>query len=310
MFFRVVFLNLFLSFFLKPAVAAVPAVVVSTAPLHSIVSAVMDGVGQPALLLPPAVSVHDFHLKPSDFHKLSQADIVFWGGEALENGLLKTLAAVGKTEQSVSVLTDSRLTVWPARGGHHHDKDDDHHHGNVDGHYWLMPENMMAVAEIAAEKLSASDSENAALYAENAKRVKARIAALKKNGRKTLESCKGKPYAVFHDAYQYFEKSFGLSSIGALFIDPHHAAGAGRISGMREKIRRAGTTVCLFSEPQFSDKKIKAAAEGLPVVFGELDPAGATLVSGKDFYFELMENLIRSFAGCLSGLSEIKESVK
>lgn len=309
MFFRIVFLNLFLSFFLNPAVAAVPAVVVSTAPLHSIVSAVMDGVGQPALLLPPAVSVHDFHLKPSDFHKLSQADVVFWGGEASEAGLLKTLAAVGKTEQSVSVLTDSRMTVYPARGGHHHDEDDDHHDGKVDGHYWLMPENMMAVAEITAEKLSASDPENAAVYAKNAGRVKARIAALKEEGRKILENCKRKPYAVFHDAYQYFEKSFGLSSIGALFIDPHHAAGAGRISGMREKIRRAGT-VCLFSEPQFSDKKIKAVAEGLPVVFGELDPAGAALVSGKAFYFELMENLIRSFAGCLNGLSETKENIK
>ena len=309
MFVKVVFLNLFLSFFLKPAVAAVPAVVVSTAPLYSIVCAVMDGVGQPALLLPPAVSVHDFHLKPSDFHKLSQADVVFWGGKALETGLLKTLAAVGKTEKSVSVLTDSRLTVLPAREGHHHDEDDEHHDGKADGHYWLMPENMMAVAEIAAEKLSASDPENAAVYAKNAKRVKAQIAALKENGRKILENCKGKPYAVFHDAYQYFEKSFGLSSIGALFIDPHHAAGAGRISGMREKIRRAGT-VCLFSEPQFSDKKIKAVAEGLPVIFGELDPTGAALVSGKAFYFELMDNLIRSFAGCLNGLSKTKENVE
>jgi len=311
MFVKVVFFGFLLSSFFKTAEAAVPAVVVSTAPLHSVVSAVMEGGGRPELLLPPAVSVHDLHLKPSDFRKLSQADIVFWGGSALEAGLEKALNAVGKTEQSVSVLADSRLTVLPAREGghHHHDQDHDDDDDKTDGHYWLMPENMMAAAEIAAEKLSAVDPENATVYKKNAERVKAEIETLKKNGQKALNPLKGKPYVVFHDAYQYFEKSFGLTPVGALFVDPHHAAGAGRISGVREKIRRSGT-VCLFSEPQFSDKKGKAAAEGLSVSFGELDPSGALLTAGKAFYFELMDNLIRSFANCLSGLSEKKENIE
>ena len=312
---RVVFFNLLSLFFLETAEAAVPSVVVSTAPLHGVVSAVMDGAGQPELLLPPAVSVHDFHLKPSDLRKLSHAGLVFWGGPALETGLVKALDAAGKTGQSVSVLADPRLTVLPSReSGHHeeheHEEHDEkhehghhHRHGETDGHYWLMPENMAAVAEIAAEKLSAADPENAALYQKNAERVKAEIETLKKNGRKTLEPLKGKPYIVFHDAYRYFEKSFGLTSLGALFVDPHHAAGAGRISGAREKIRRAGT-VCLFSEPQFSDKKLKAAAEGLSVLFGELDPSGASLLPGKGFYRDLMGGLIRSFSECLGRLPE------
>ncbi len=314
MFFMVVFFSFLLSFFSGTAEAEAPAVVVSTAPLHSVVSAVMDGVGQPELLLSPAVSVHDIHLKPSDFRKLSQADIVFWGGSALEAGLEKALNAAGKKGRSVSVLADDRLTVLQVREeNHHHDreheKDDEHDHDKTDGHYWLMPENMMAVAESAAEKLSAFDPDNAAIYEKNAAKVKAEIAFLKGNGRKILECCKEKPYVVFHDAYQYFEKSFGLTPLGALFADPHHAAGAGRISDVREKIRRSGS-VCLFSEPQFSDKKLKAAAEGLSVSFGRLDPSGASSVAGKTFYFELMDNLIRSFAECLKGLPEKKENIK
>lgn len=309
---KIVFLNLLGVFFLKTAEAAVPAVVVSTAPLHGVVSAVMDGAGRPELLLPPAVSVHDFHLKPSDLRKLSHADLVFWGGPALETGLVKALDAAGKTGQSVAVLADPRLTVLPSGEGVRHEEDEhddehehDHHrhHGETDGHYWLMPENMAAVAEIAAEKLSAADPENAALYQKNAERVKADIETLKKSGLKTLEPLKGKPYIVFHDAYRYFEKSFGLTSLGALFVDPHHAAGAGRISAAREKIRRSGT-VCLFSEPQFSDKKLKAAAEGLSVLFGELDPSGSSLVPGKGFYRDLMGGLIRSFSECLGRLPE------
>lgn len=288
-----------------PAFAA-PSVVVSTAPVHSIVSAVMEGAGEPRLLLPPAVSVHEFHLKPSDMLVLSAADFVIWGGPALETGLIKALRAVGKHNQSVALLENPGLTVYPARGDdHHHDDDEhgEHRHDRIDGHFWLDPENMAATALIVAGKLAAADPENASLYQKNARKVQTDMAALKAEGVQRLSSLKNKPYVVFHDAYQYMEKSIGLSPLGALFIDPHHAAGAARMTDVREKIKQKGT-VCLFSEPQFSDKKIKAAAEGLPVLFGELDPVGAAIEPGRDFYRVLMKTLYRSLAGCLSRLPE------
>ena len=296
MFFRIIFLGLAGLFAMMiNASAASPYVVVSMAPLHSIVSAVTDGVTEPVLLLSPAVSVHDFHLKPSDIKRLSQADIVFWGGPELETGLVKALEAVENQDKNVPILKDSRLTLYPAR--------EDDHHDEIDGHFWLMPENMETVALIVAEALTRIDPDNGRLYRENADRVQKRLAALKNKGKDILAPYKRKPYVVFHEAYQYFEKSFDLPSLGALFTDPHHAAGALRITEMREKIKQAGT-VCVFSEPQFSDKKIKAAAEGLSVVFGELDPVGSALAPGKEFYPELMERLIRSFKDCLDRLPE------
>ena len=295
MFFKIFFLNLFWLFALTQVVSAAPSVIVSTAPIHSVIASVMDGVGKPELLLAPAISVHDFYLKPSDMRRLAEADIVFWGGKELETALIKALRATDKTDRSVALLEDPRLTVYPVRESDHHDE--------KDGHFWLMPENMIAVAEIAAEKLSAADAENAAVYRENAERLKKKIVTLENKGMKMLEPYRHRPYVVFHDAYQYFEKSFGISSLGALFIDPHHAAGAARISDVREKIK-GKRTVCLFSEPQFSDKRIKAAAEGLSVVFGELDPSGSALAPGQNFYFELMEGLFRSFFECLTRLPE------
>ncbi|MBR1778487.1 MAG: zinc ABC transporter substrate-binding protein [Alphaproteobacteria bacterium] len=292
MFFKIVFFTFCTAALSAFPAAATPSVVVSTAPLHSIVGAVMDGAGEPQLLLPPTVSVHDFHLKPSDMRHLSSADIVFWGGPALETGLIKALQAAGKQDQSIAVLESPELTVYPARGDHY---------SETDGHFWLDPLNMAAAAFIAAQKLAKADPENAALYQENAQRLQSDMAALKSKGKKILAPFKNRPYVVFHDAYQYLEKSLGLSSLGALFIDPHHAAGAARISDVREKIKNKGT-VCLFSEPQFSDKRIKAAAEGLPVLFGELDPSGSAVSPGKNFYPALMENLYRSLAECLSRL--------
>lgn len=292
---KVVFFVFLATAFPVASLFAAPSVIVSTAPIHSVVSAVMTGAGEPDLLLPPTVSVHDFYLKPSDLRRLASADIIFWGGPALESGLVKILQSVGKEKQSVAVLADPRLIVYPARGDHHHDE--------PDGHFWLEPENMVVLAEIVAEKLSASDPENAALYEQNARRVRTDMRALKEEGKQKLKKVKSKPYVVFHDAFQYFEKSFDLFALGALFVDPHHAAGAARIADVREKIKRAGT-VCLFAEPQFSDKRLKAAAEELPVIFGKLDPAGSALTPGRDFYPQLMRGLFHSLVECLSRLPE------
>ena len=49
-----------------PALADPPRVVATIAPVHSLVAQVMQGVGEPVLLLPPEVSEHDYALRPSD----------------------------------------------------------------------------------------------------------------------------------------------------------------------------------------------------------------------------------------------------
>jgi len=68
-----------------------PNVVVSIKPIHSIVSALMEGVSSPQLLLESSDSAHTFHLKPSQLTLLSNADLVITIGDGFETGLKKTL---------------------------------------------------------------------------------------------------------------------------------------------------------------------------------------------------------------------------
>ena len=66
-----------------------PNVVVSIKPIHSIVSALMEGVSKPQLLLESSDSAHTFHLKPSQLRLLSNADLVITIGDSFEMGLKK-----------------------------------------------------------------------------------------------------------------------------------------------------------------------------------------------------------------------------
>lgn len=289
--FGLIILLSLLLFGAQTASAAAPAVVVSVPPLHSAVCAVMEGAGEPELLLAPAVSVHDYHLRPSDMRRLSRADILFWGGPELEGFLPKAIDAAGLGAKNVSLLSDDRIKKYPART-----KDGDGH-GGIDGHFWLSPENMAAAADIIAQKLAGIDPEHAALYAANAAKFKKETAAISEKAKKSLTPYQNKPYVVYHDAYQYFEKEFGLEPLDTVAADVHHAAGAGHIRAVRDKIRQAGAA-CLFAEPQFSDKRVSVVAEGLPVSTGVLDPLGSSFEPGTDFYSRLMNGLIDSFVLC------------
>ena len=115
-----------------------------------------------------------------------------------------------------------------------------------------------------------------------------------------LESVKGKGYIVFHDAYQYFERRFGVSAVGSITVSPEILPGAKRVSELREKVKSLDAT-CVFSEPQFEPKLVQTITENTNARTGVLDPLGADLASGPNMYFTLIRNMARSLKDCLSG---------
>ncbi|WP_404379268.1 zinc ABC transporter substrate-binding protein [Caenispirillum salinarum] len=120
-----------------PALAAPPDVVATVRPLHSLAAAVMQGVGEPTLLLPPGASPHDYSLKPSDARALGEADVVFWIGEPLEGFLAKSVDTLADGARVVALASAPDLTLLHAREGgvweghdHGHDKHSHDEHGH------------------------------------------------------------------------------------------------------------------------------------------------------------------------------------
>jgi hypothetical protein len=76
--------------------AEAPAVVASFKPVHSLVAAIMEGVGTPALIVKGAASPHNYALTPSDAQTIQDARIIFWIGEGLEIFLHKAIGRCPK----------------------------------------------------------------------------------------------------------------------------------------------------------------------------------------------------------------------
>ena len=300
--------------------AETPKVVVSIKPIHSLVAAIMKGVGEPGLIVEGANSPHTYNMKPSSAKKLQDADVVFWVGHGLEAFLEKPLEALGNKATIVELDDAPGLTKLKFReggafephdhGDHDHDADGDgdeaaegqehHHHdeGEFDMHLWLDPANAKAMAAQIETVLMKADPHNAQAYAANAKQLNEKLDALDKELAASVEPIKDKPFIVFHDAYQYFENRYHVRVAGSITVSPETLPGADRISQIHKKVTELGAT-CVFAEPQFEPKLVKVVIEGTPARSGTLDPEAATLTEGPDLYFELMRNISTSLTTCL-----------
>jgi len=163
----------------------------------------------------------------------------------------------------------------------------------------MDPHNAKAIVAHVADVLSDVYPQHSDEFRANADALTERLGALDDELDAQLRPLRGKPYVVFHDAYQYFEKRYGLTPSGSVKLDPHKDATPGHMSEIREKIRD-DNVLCVFHEPQFSRRAVDTAIEGTDAKVGELDPIGNAARAGSDQYFELMRGLARNLTSCLS----------
>ena len=298
-------------------------VIASIKPLHSLVSYVMDGVGTPDILVDGSSSPHTFQLKPSHATMLQEADIVFWIGEDLESFLETPLESIAANSRHITLMESDEIELLKFRekhifGGHddhddhgdehdehdehadeHGDEHDDHHdghaHGEHDIHFWLDPEIAKTIVKIVTRELSELDPTNASTYKSNSAKALNEINQLISDAKSKIN--KDAKYVVFHDAYQYFEKRFGVEVIGALTVNPEVLPGAKQLAEIREVIEHENVN-CLFSEPQFNPSIAETIAKDTGVKAAVLDPLGAELEPGKDLYFDLIGDIASSFESC------------
>jgi zinc transport system substrate-binding protein len=179
--------------------------------------------------------------------------------------------------------------------GHDEDGHEGHAHGEYDPHIWLDPENAKVILNEMTEHLIENDSKNASKYNSNLKKALKDIDKLTADVKSELNQSVAS--IVFHDAYQYFEKRFGVNILGAFTVNTDVMPGAEQLAEIREIIEH-DNVACVLSEPQFNPDIIKAVAKDMNIKTGVVDPLGATLKPGKNLYFDLIRNMSASFKGC------------
>ena len=305
------------------AAADVPVAVASIKPIHSLLAGVMEGVGWPALLVRGGASPHGWSLRPSDARALDDAELIVWVGDELESFLARPLHALASDArvlelsrgQGIDLLRAREGGVWDAHEDDHetghgeeHEEDEDarafghddgHRRGTFNMHLWLDPGNAAAMVEAMAGTLSELDPERSDIYRENSARVRARIRLLDVELEKTLSLVSERGFIVFHDAWRYFDTRYGLRALGSVSVSPEQSPGAARLAEIRQSITDAEAE-CVFAEPQFEPRLVRALVAGTGAAVGILDPLGAQIEEGPDLYFTLMRANAATFRACFA----------
>ncbi|MGD8908047.1 MAG: zinc ABC transporter substrate-binding protein [Chromatiales bacterium] len=292
----------------SPLLLAAPSVVASIKPIHSLIAGIMQGVGEPSLLIRGGQSPHDFSLRPSDMHLLRRADLVVWVGPDVEASLARLFEknplngeVLKLTQlQGITWLAPREEAEWEARhakqsGAAHREHS---HDGGIDSHIWLSPNIARHIVRRISVLLSELDKANAARYQSNAQQLIERLNRLDKELAAVLSPVQKIPYIVFHDAYHYFEQHYDLHAVGSVSVSPERLPGARHIHELRSKIIRLDAR-CVFAEPQFQPKLVNTLIKGTSARAGELDPLGSELEPGPEAYFQLMRGLAGNLLSCL-----------
>ncbi len=272
-----------------------PKVVVSIAPIYSLVMGVMEGVGEPLLLMQSTASPHHFSLRPSHMKALSGAQLVIRIGEDFERFLNRPLSHFKKNRRLLNIIELPDLKLLPYRDSDHAK----HHHAqSMDPHLWLDPDNAQVIVKAIVALLSEIDVVNKRVYQTNGQRMLQALQALDEHLTVVLNDINDQPYLVLHDAYYYFEKHYQLNQVGAVAINPERRPGARRLSEIR-KIATQKKVRCIFGEPQMAAKYLGGIAGDVGLKLGMLDPLGVGLKEDQTLYFQMMDRLAESLVNCL-----------
>ena len=292
-------------------------IITTIKPIDSLVSAVVGDTGKTISLIPSETSPHEFRLKPSDARALQNGNIIFYISPHLETSIVKVFETLPKNIKIINLMEETGIEhlsirdneAWELHDHHDDEKHDDHdkhaqkdehddHKSKDDVHIWLDPENAIKIIKKVNTELSFFFPENAKIYDENATKIINKIKSLKKQLKKELLPIKEKSYIVFHDAYQYFEKTFGLNAVGSIALEDDIASSPKQISFIKNKIIKSKAS-CVFQEPQFDNKLVKTVIEGTQAKIGTLDPLGFGIKEKEDFYLQLLRNMSKNLKECL-----------
>ena len=279
-------------------------------PLGFIAAAITEGVSEPKVLLPTGASPHDYSLRPSDMRSINEADLVVWVGPELESFMAKPLAKHphALTLTLVPGMPLFNYATQASQDDHDHeheahehgDQDDGHeghHHEGVDPHLWLGPAQAKAIATAIATELGKQDPANQARYAANLAAFKGKVDARDKVIAEQMKVVNEKGYFVFHEAYGYWERHYGMSSRGHFTVSPERRPGAKTLVEIR-KVLEEKQASCIYAEPQFSPAVIESVARNTGARVLLLDEVGEQVPLGPDAYLQFMQQLAEAFAQC------------
>jgi zinc transport system substrate-binding protein len=207
------------------------------------------------VMMPPGANEHSYEPDSGQLKALSQADFyVKVGSLPFEDAWMERFMAANKdmlvvgSSQSIELIDDNP-------------------------HIWLSPRLVKLQAQGITEAMIKLDPENRDYYQERNQAFLQQLDSLDKEITEILSSVKGKSFLVYHPAWGYFARDYGLKEVG---IEEHgKEPGAGEMARIIEYAKQHNIKT-VFASTQHSTRSAEAVASELGGKVVVIDPLPAS----------------------------------
>ncbi|WP_430932849.1 metal ABC transporter solute-binding protein, Zn/Mn family [Saccharicrinis sp. 156] len=161
------------------------------------------------VMIPKGASPATYSPSPSQIKNLSQSLLYLKIGHiGFEQAWTKRIAEINPdlkiedTSKGIALIRDED-----------HVHGDHIHKGGIDPHIWTSPKTMMIVLKNTEEALSKAFPHKKELIISNSKKLKRQISDLDNTFFQTCDSFKNSKFYIFHPAYTYLARDYGLEQI-------------------------------------------------------------------------------------------------
>lgn len=181
---------------------------------------------------PQTGCLHDYQLTPADMKLLSTADVFVVNGGGIES----FLSDVAKSYPKLTMINASEKVKLIES------------EGSQNAHAWMNIPDYKIQVQAIADGLGSKDPSNAKTYESNAKKYIDKLAELEKEATQLEKMTTGKDIIIFHEAYAYVAKEYGMNVDYTMDLDEERQVSAGEVAQVVGQIKDNGVKVVLAEE--------------------------------------------------------------
>lgn len=263
------------------------SVTVSIRPLLLIAQAIVEDRGTVHSIVDSQGSPHNYSITPADRINLQQADLLLRVSPEFEIFLADIFASQSRSKPLITAASISGISL--------HNLDD----GSADLHLWLNTENAISIAQQLAISLIELDPGNGKEYQEALKQFESDVVVLNRSLQNRFSQYQQPDYLLYHDAYQYFERQFGLPGGLTLVHDPEVQPSMRDLLELRKKLQVRSPS-CILLETDSDEELVNTALENQAIKSEVVDLFGYEIDEGIRGYRRLILSVANSFTNCFN----------
>ena len=264
-------------------------------PLGFIAKEILGSDGTVLIMGDSQKNAHDYVILPSHRVVLAQADLFIWIGPKLEVQLSRVASAF-EPGKLITASQIPNIVLWPLNNEQKTLTTID------DMLLWLDFQNAIVIAKSILDALEVKNPKRAEFYLENFQNFERNLMATKAEINSLFETHRKSnlviPYAVGHNAYQYFERQVGIKHSMVLMQDPARAPSIREIFETRRNVKQIRPR-CLFVSPNMDQSILKSTLNGYQIIEREIDILGLNTEVESGSYDVFIRQVAESFSGCL-----------